>query len=217
MGRERDIQKGERELKIFDLSIPYEAGMPYFKGDPVPEVKQFKTIERDGYNVKELKIGTHTGTHIDAPSHFIEGGKSVDQLEISDLWGIGTCIPYDPHRKMELPLQQYEIIFLYTGYNLKWHEFKIFENYSYIKKEDAEKLREYGVKLVGIDSPTAESQDSGNFDSHKILLAGSIPIVENLNSESLKSVVNHSFLVQVTPLLIRDGDGSPARVVAIEV
>jgi arylformamidase len=203
-------------LKIFDLSIPYEAGMPYFKGDPVPEVKQFRTIGKDGYNVKEIRIGTHTGTHIDAPSHFIEGGKNVDQLNISDLWGVATCIPYNPHRKMELPLQHYEIIFLYTGYNLKWHEFKIFENYSYIKKEDAQKLREYGVKLVGIDSPTADSENSKDFEAHRILLTGYIPIVENLNSESLRSLVNHSFLAQIMPLLIKDGDGSPARVVAIE-
>lgn len=191
--------------------------MPYFEGDPIPEVKQFKRIETDGYNVKELRIGTHTGTHIDAPSHFIEGGKTVDRLELSDLSGIGTCISYDPSKEVVLPQEKYKIIFLYTGYNLNWNNFKIFRDYSYIKKEDAQELSDYGARMVGIDSPTAEIPNSSDFKTHKILLGNFIPIVENLNSEHLRNLVNHSFMVQVTPLLIRNGDGAPVRVIASEV
>lgn len=204
-------------LKTYDLSIPYTQDMPYFSGDPVPEIKQFKTIERDGYNIKELNIGTHTGTHIDAPSHFIRGGRSIDQIDLSELRGLATCITYDPKRELKLPEQHFDIILLYTGYNLRWNEFRIFENYSYIDKGHAQIMRDSGIRMVGIDSPTAESPDPGNFDTHKTLLGSSIPIIENLNSENLKSLVNKSFLVQVIPLLIRDGDGSPARVIAIEV
>ncbi len=203
-------------LKIHDLSLPIKDGMPYFGGDPIPEVKQYKSIERDGYNIKELKIGTHTGTHLDAPAHFIKGGKTLDQLDLSDLRGAGTCISYNPTEGIKLPEHHYEIVFLYTGYNNNWDKFSTFENFSYIDKLDAKKLRDYGAKLVGIDSPSAEVSGSKNFEAHRILLGSSIPIVENLNSKTLSPLINHNFIVQVLPILIKDGDGAPARVVAIE-
>ncbi len=204
------------QLHIYDLSVPLEKHTPYFKGDPVPLIEQYKTIERDGYNIKSMTIGTHTGTHLDAPAHFIKGGKTIDQLDLSDLRGSGTCISYDPSGKIVLPEKHHEIIFLYTGYNTKWSTYGTFENFTYINKEDAETLREYGVKLVGIDSPSAEIQGSKGFEAHHILLGSSIPIVENLNSLTLAKLVNHSFSVEVMPILVNGGDGAPARVIAIE-
>ncbi|MEM0134152.1 MAG: cyclase family protein [Thermoplasmatales archaeon] len=203
-------------MRIYDLSMPIEEGMPYFKGDPIPEVRQFKNIREDGYNMKELTIGTHTGTHLDAPSHFIEGGKTVDQLDILDLRGRATCISYEPMNELDLPEEHYDIILLYTGYNKNWKNFKTFENFSYIKGEDARKLRDYGVKLVGIDSPSAEIQNSKGFETHHILLGASIPIAENLNSIPLSGLVGHSFTVQVVPIIVKDGDGAPARIIALE-
>lgn len=205
-----------RWLKILDLSVALDDGMPYFKGDPRPEIWQYKTIDKDGYNIKEMKIGTHTGTHLDAPAHFIKGGKTVDQLDLASLRGKATCISYDPSRGVALPDRIYDIILLYTGYNNSWGKTDIFENYSYIGKDDAAKIRDYGAKLVGIDSPTVEIQDSTDFEAHHILLGSSIPIVENLNSTTLSVLVGHSFSVEVMPILVRGGDGAPARVVAIE-
>jgi arylformamidase len=203
-------------LKFYDLSLPIAQGMPYFKGDPIPEVRQFRSIESDGYNVKEMKIGTHTGTHLDAPAHFIEGGKTVDQLDLMDLSGRATCIAYDPGERMRLPNEHFDIILLYTGYNNRWNEIEVFEKFSYIDKNDAENLRTYGIKLVGIDSPSAEIENSKNFDTHHILLGSSIPIIENLNSAILSRLVNHTFTIQVIPILVKDGDGAPARVIAME-
>jgi arylformamidase len=203
-------------LKFYDLSVPIADGMPYFKGDPVPEIRQFRRIDVDGYNVKEMKIGTHTGTHLDAPAHFIKNGKTIDRLELGDLQGSATCVPYDPKKGLRLPEEHYDVIFLYTGYNNGWGKIKIFENFSYIDKEDAELLKSYGPKLVGIDSPSAEVQNSKGFETHHILLGSSIPIVENLNSLTLSYLVNRKFSVQVIPILVQDGDGAPARVIAME-
>lgn len=203
-------------LIIHDLNLPIEEGMPYFKGDPIPEIRQFKNIRKDGYNIKEIRMGTHTGTHLDAPSHFIDGGKTIDQLDISDLRGRGICISYDPRKALELPEEHYDIVLLYTGYNNDWKNFKTFENFSYIKGEDAKKLRDYGVRLVGIDSPSAEIQNSTDFETHHILLGASIPIAENLNSIPLSKLVGHSFEVEVMPIMVKDGDGAPARIIALE-
>lgn len=204
-------------MKFYDLSFPFERGMPYFEGDPVPAIEQFKELGKDGYNIKKITIGTHTGTHIDAPAHFIKSGKTVDQLDPSDISGSATCIEYDPTKELKLPSQYYKILFLYTGYNLRWKEFTSFKNYSYIKEQDAEKLKDYGAKVIGIDSPSPEIPDSKDFSTHKILLGNSIPIVENLDSSVLGKLLNKSFIALILPLIIKDGDGSPVRVLALEV
>lgn len=190
--------------------------MPYFKGDPIPDIRQFKNIQKDGYNIIEMKIGTHTGTHIDAPSHFIEGGKTVDQLDLSDLMGKATVVRYDPNTGLRLPKEISKIVFLYTGYNSSWNNFKTFEDFSYINPEDATVLRDGGAKVVGIDSPSAEMPNSKNFDTHHILLGSSIPIVENLKSEALSMIVNRSINIHIIPILVKGGDGAPARVFAME-
>jgi arylformamidase len=191
--------------------------MPYFDGDPVPEIEQFKVLEKDGVNIKRISIGSHTGTHIDAPAHFIKGGMTVDKIQIGDISGVGTCVKYDPEGKLDLPSQHFDVLFLYTGYDLKWKEFSVFRNFPYINVEDAERIKDYGVKVVGIDSPSAEISNSKDFRTHKILLGNSIPIVENLNSSVLRNLVDKSFFVFIAPLAITGGDGSPARVFAVEV
>lgn len=204
-------------MKVYDLSFTLEDRMPYFKGDPVPRIEQYKEISRDGYNIKNLNFGTHTGTHIDAPAHFINGGRTIDQFSPMELSGIATCIEYDPGNGIRLPEQKFKTILLYTGYTEKWDEFKIFENFSYIDKEDAMKLKDYGVRLVGIDSPSAERAGSEKFETHHILLGNDIPIIENLNSVVLKNLINKSFYLFAIPLSIKGGDGSPLRVVAMEL
>lgn len=204
-------------MKYYDLSFPYQAGMPYFEGDPVPGVEQFKDIDRDGYRLKKLTLGTHTGTHIDAPAHFIKDGKTVDELDPFEISGLGTCLTYDPDKGLNLPSQSYKVIFLYTGYNLKWDDFETFKDFSYIGEDDAQALKNYGAKVVGIDSPSAERAVSKTFGTHKTLLGGNIPIVENLNSRVLGTLVNKSFIAYIFPLPIYEGDGSPARVMALEV
>ncbi len=204
-------------MKIYDLSFDISSEMPYFKGDPKPEIEQYKTIEKDGYNIKNIRIGTHTGTHIDAPAHFIKNGKTIDQLSITDLSGLGICIEYSPEKELVLPRINFQIILLYTGYNLNWENFETFDNFPYINKEHAKILVENNVKLIGIDSPSIDMLGSKNFESHHIILGKNVPVVENLNSKVLKDLVNRSFYFLALPLKIKDGDGAPARVIAMEV
>ncbi|MGC8644846.1 MAG: cyclase family protein [Thermoplasmata archaeon] len=203
-------------MKIHDLSLQYEDGMPYFEGDPKPEIRQFRTIAKDGYNLKEMHIGTHTGTHIDAPSHFIEGGEGVDELGLERLSGLATCIRYDQKEGIELPEQKFKIILLYTGYNERWGEHRVFRDYSFINAKDAEEIRRYGAKIVGIDSPSVEAPGSKNFEAHRILLGNSIVIAENLNSRTLSGIIGKVVFVMIFPLLVKGGDGAPSRIVALE-
>jgi len=204
-------------MEIYDLSFQIEDGMPYFRGDPVPRIDQYKSIDHDGYNIKNLNFGTHTGTHVDAPAHFIKNGRTIDKFSPLELSGIGTCISYTPGRGIKLPDQKFNILLLYTGYNEKWNNFKEFEDFTYIDKDDAIKIKEFGAKVVGIDSPSAERAGSLNFETHHILLGNDIPIIENLNSSVLKNLINKSFYLIAIPLSIKEGDGSPLRVVAMEM
>lgn len=204
-------------MEIYDLTFALEDGMPYFKGDPVPKIDQYKKIDKDGYNIKNLNFGTHTGTHVDAPAHFIKNGRTIDKFTPMELSGIGTCIAYSPGKGIKLPDQKFNILLLYTGYNENWENFKEFENFTYIDKEDAIKIKEYGVKVVGIDSPSAERAGSVYFETHHILLGNDIPIIENLKSSTLKNLINKSFYLIAIPLPIKEGDGSPLRVVAVEM
>lgn len=203
-------------MNIIDLSFPIGEGMPYFSGDPVPQVKQFKSLNKDGYNIKEIHLGTHTGTHIDAPAHFIEGGKTIDSFDPFYFTGFGTALEYEPG-KLELGGKKYDFIFLYTGYDWDWESKGIFSNFTYIDKEDALKISKFKPKFVGIDSPSAEAPGLSDFPTHHILLGNGIPIIENLNSKELQKLVGKIFMVIALPVPIRDGDGAPARVLALEV
>lgn len=203
-------------MNVIDLSFSIDNNMPYFKGDPVPSVKQFKQIKKDNYNLKEIHIGTHTGTHIDAPAHFIEGGKTIDQFDPFYFTGFGTVLEYEP-KELDLGGKKYDFIFLYTGYNRDWENKKEFENFTYIDSEDAVKLKEAKPKFVGIDSPSAEAPNSRDFPTHHILLGAGIPIIENLNSRELEKLLGKLFMVIALPLPVKDGDGAPARIIAMEV
>ncbi len=204
-------------MKIYDLSFPFSSDMPYFNGDPKPEIEQYKSIEKDGYNIKNIHIGTHTGTHIDAPAHFIQNGKTIDRFFIQDLSGPATCIEYSQDKKLNLPKIRYPILLLYTGYDLDWYNFETFDNFPYLKKEHAKLLVKYNVKLVGIDSPSIDKYGSKKFEAHHILLGKNIPVIENLNSKILKNLVDKSFYLFAIPLQIKEGDASPARIIALEV
>ncbi len=203
-------------MNYVDLTFKIEQGMPYFKGDPKPEINQFKSIKKDGYNLKEIHIGTHTGTHIDAPAHFIEGGRTIDSYDPLYFSGFGTAVEYEPGR-LELAGKKYDFVYLYTGYNRDWEKKGIFKDFTYIDKDDAEKLKDAKIKFVGIDSPSAEAEGQLDFPTHHILLGAGIPIIENLNSRELEKLLGKVFFTIAIPIPIGDGDGAPARVIAIEV
>lgn len=208
------------KMRVIDLTYEIEDEMVHFEGDPIPKIYQYKSIKENGYNVKEIHIGTHTSTHIDAPSHFIEKGKSIDKLDPLELFGIYQIIDASQKKEIDKSIAENiknEKIIFYTGSNLSWNTQKIFKNYSYITKDAAYEIIKRGVKVVGIDSPTIEEPNNTEFPAHKILLGNNVIVIENLNSKHLKEIVGKSVLLIALPLKIKDADGSPARVLAFEL
>jgi arylformamidase len=201
--------------QLIDLSLRIETGMPYFPGDPQPSVEQFKRVEIDGYSLKRLVLGTHTGTHIDAPSHFIAGAETIDRLDplaacgrakVIDASGAGT----KKLDNFQIPASSTEkILLIYTGTNRLLKTGFGSEDIVTLGVETARQISQAGYKAVGIDSPSV-----GDSLVHRTILGSNTIIIENLSSE-LGKLVGRSVEFLCLPLKVADGDGAPARAVAL--
>lgn len=197
--------------------------MPVFPGTPEVSVKQFSTIEKEGYAEKDLVLGTHIGTHMDAPAHMIKGGKTLDQYQVADFIGQAFIIPfaYDDLEdnsqleylsQFETEIRESDFIILKTNWSVKWGMKDYFEKYPALDKSAAEYLSGFRLKGIGLDAISIDQYDNEKFDAHHILLGNEILIVENLcNLEKIRS---SSFKLYVFPLRITASDGSPIRAIA---
>jgi len=200
--------------KVIDLSLMVEEGMPYYPGDPVPSVRQFKSLDKDGVNIKEVHLGTHSGTHVDAPAHFVKGAPSIDQLDPMSYSGRAVAVKVDGVvRKGDIP-ESGGVVFFYTGTNRNWRHGWTMQSFGYIEPEAAEELVKRKFKVVGIDSPSVEMPRFKEPLTHVTLLSHGVLIIENL-SDSLSQLVGKTFQVLCLPIKVREGDGAPARVVAL--
>lgn len=197
---------------IIDPSVPLNEATPVYPGDPSTKIEPAGDIERDGYCDHYISIGTHVGTHIDAPIHMIKGGKSLDQIPLDQLIGKGKYIEitdgkFDVIKNAQI--EEGDIVVLGTGMSKKYYNPTYFEEYPVMSEEIAEYLVSKKVKMVGMDTGNPDNQDS--FPIHKILLGGGILIAENLtNTEQLNG---KDFTIYALPLNLQI-DGSPARIIA---
>ena len=198
-------------MKVFDLSMDVDENTPVFPGDQKQELTQKAFIEKDGWNEKRLSFNSHFSTHIDAPLHMIDGGKSLSDFPVEYLTGEAICIDVHGQKTIESALEGVkanDIVFFYTGKTEQPLE-NLYEDYPVLSRQTAEKLVETKVKIVGLDS---WGPDGEPFSIHKILLGRNILIVENL--VNLAPLAGKRFECFILPLKIRGGDGAPCRVIA---
>lgn len=208
--------------RIIDLTHDIENGMLFYPKDPKPRIRSFRTIDKDGVNISEVRIGSHTGTHIDAPFHFIKKGKKVDEIDLESLIGNGTVIDLSflkPGSEI-MPMHfkdkvKTDIVLFYTGLSKEWRK-KFRKEYTYIGTEAAKTLVSLSVKLVGIDYLSVEKFGVIEAPVHKILLSNNITIVESLNSR-LSELIGKDFTFFCVPLKLKGCDGAPARAFAYEM
>ncbi|KAJ3786040.1 putative cyclase [Lentinula aff. detonsa] len=212
--------------KLIDLSHPLDPNhislwhtMPPFTCCPVA------TIEKDTFNIHTISMGTHTGTHVDAPCHFIPGGKSIDQTPLDVLHGPALLIDITHKRARELisweeDLSPYAdqmrhgiIVLLHTGWSRYWaKEGKEYFEHPHVEPLAARKLLELGIIVIGLDVPNPDVTGSGDHPFHEIFLGGGGYIVENLtNLEKLKGM---KLMVNLLPINIVGSDGAPVRGIA---
>ena len=186
---------------IVDLSLPLGEDTPLYPGDPEVKIRPWAFIERDGYYMNVLKLGEHSGTHVDAPAHFIPGGKTVDEMPLEKFMGYAFVLDVkggEGNVKLdEIPDSGYRnriVLFLTGGRELS--------------PEVALFLVAEGAKAVGTDAMSI-----GDKTVHTILLSAEVPVFENLTN--LEKLVSKTFTFIALPLKIDGGSGSPVRAVAV--
>jgi arylformamidase len=187
---------------IVDLSVLVNEQTPVYPGDPATIIKPAGVMANDGYCDHYISIGTHVGTHIDAPMHMLEDGASLDQLSVDHCIGKGQVVK-------KADIQAGDIVLFHTGMSAKYHEPTYFETYPVMSEVVASYLVEAKVKMVGVDTCSVDNQH--DFPIHKILLAGNVLIIENLTN--LSELEGKEFTVYALPIKLQV-DGAPARVIA---
>lgn len=215
---------GSALVKIHDVSLPIGPDLLTWPGDPpIGLVPSSRIAHGDSANVSELGLGTHTGTHIDPPFHFIDGAATVDQIDLGIL--VGECIVADlthcesqitPADLDKLDLQDDVARLLFkTNNSLLWRDLPVDfpESYVALTPEGAEWLVERRISLVGTDFLSIERRGSPGHPTHVKLLEAAIVIVEGLDLGDVSA--GHYELVCL-PLNLVGGDGAPARALLIE-
>jgi arylformamidase len=202
--------------------------MPIYPGDPSPSFENYSTLEKDGVNLTEIIMGSHTGTHLDAPRHFIRDGIGIDRIPPEKLIGeayvadlstkpIGSGITSkDLRRKLEEKIVEDDIVVVYTGCSEHWGDKSIDREYTYLTGEAADYLVSKRVRAVGIDYLSVEKFEAPEPVVHKTLLGSGVFIIESLNS-AVRQFVGKRILMICMPIKLQDGDGAPSRVVAIPI
>ena len=216
--------------EIVDLSHPLQNGMPVYPGDPVARIHPATTIGEHGYNVLNVRMGSQTGTHVDAPYHFLEEGARIDQLPL-DLFLAPAVIAdvrgKQPHAPITwadlLPVADRlgagRMLLLHTGWDAHWGSDAYF-GHPFLDGEAAERVVAAGVRTVGLDAlsldeTVLDGEPAGGFAAHMAVLGAGGVIVENLRG--LELVRSAEPVVSVLPLRLAGADGAPVRAVAFDV
>lgn len=203
-------------MKIYDVTVPVSPSMPVYPGDPSVSVEMTAKMDQgDVANVSFLKFGTHTGTHVDAPHHFIDGAMTVDEIPLNLLIGRARVVEISSavitaEVLEELDFTEDARVIFKTRNSYLWTEKEFNKEFVYISKDAAELLVENGVKVVGIDYLSVEQFGFETPDVHRILLGSGAVIIEGLN---LSEVEPGDYELICLPMKIEGGDGAPARVV----
>jgi kynurenine formamidase len=203
-------------MNVVDLTHPISSELPvYFPWHPKTDLEQTATYQNNRCEVRRLSIGTHSGTHIDAPSHVYEGKPTLDQYDPA-LWYVDAQVldftPREPGKEItrdeiENKFRKKGVgVLLKTGWDVRFGQKDYYATYPPISNEAAE-------YLVGMEIPVLAADTPFTLDVHYIILKHGIPLITNLNntarlSEGLIKLIS-------APLLIKGGDGAPARVLAV--
>jgi arylformamidase len=209
-------------MKVHDITLTLRARMPVYPGEPAPLLEPTTQMERgDSYNVSRLTISTHSGTHIDAPRHFLLGGASVDQISVDVLVGPALVVEMAVDQEItaaglgaaRIPAGTERLLFKTRNSCLLDDE--IFRrDFVYLTLDAARWLVDRGVRLLGIDYFSVEQMDAQPNVVHQTLLGAGVVIVEAVD---LRRVAPGPYFLACLPLKVEGADGSPVRAVLVEM
>lgn len=194
--------------------------MAVYPGDPEFALRRISSMDGEtSSSISEISIGSHTGTHLDAPAHLLPEGQTVDRISPGVLIGPAKVIEIRcrecilPGHLIDKKIAEGDRILFKTANSMLFKEKKFHTDYIYVSPEGAQFLVERKVCLVGIDCFSVDPDSDTNLASHKILLTAQIPILEGLD---LSTVEEGEYILIALPLKISNGDGSPIRAVLLE-
>jgi len=201
-----------------DISVPLHTGMVHWPGDASFERHSTLALARgDACNLSEIRGSAHTGTHMDAPLHFFEGGLAIDAMPIAATVGPARVIEiHDPRliRIAELepyhPAQGERLLFKTANSLLCWKTSQFQKDYVHIPPDTARYLAGIGVRMVGVDYLSVGHGEGGGAETHRILLGAGIWIIEGL---ILEHVAPGDYELVCLPLKIVGSDVAPARAI----
>lgn len=202
---------------IIDLSHSIYDGMPCYPGDPEVNLEQVRQIGKDRVNVTQIVLGSHTGTHLDAPSHMIENGNSLDKTDLSCFFGTAIKMSLSRYTEYDLSTFSYDGVILETGWSAHFNNpTRYFSNERpSIPTSLSQALADTGIKFFGCDLPSVDRSGARDKIIHCVFLKKNIIIYENLtNLDKLPEGVPFTFIG--FPLNIYGIDGSPVRAVGIK-
>lgn len=207
-------------MKLYDISVPFSPMLPVYPGDPPLEILEHMQIAQGAVaNLSVLRFGSHTGTHIDAPRHFFNDGKALDELPLERF--ICRALVADMRGKPRisardldgLEINEGDAVLLRTDNAARMREKKFYSDYVYLTGDAARLLAKKRAVMVGIDYLSVEGYDAKGFQAHRELLSREVILLEGLD---LSGVDAGSYTLVALPLCIPGGNGSPVRAVLIK-
>ena len=210
-------------MRIYDLTVGISPGLPVWPGDPPVILERVKKIaEGANANISRLECGVHTGTHVDAPLHFIDGAPGIDSLSLKVLTGRAYVIDLRNAQVLdaatleasEIPPRTRRILFKTRNSALWARQEKEFQtDFVAVEASGAEWLVRKGVQLVGVDYLSVAPYGNSR-PTHRILLEAGVAVVEGLD---LSQVSQGRYALYCLPLKLVGSDGAPARVILVGV
>jgi arylformamidase len=198
--------------KWLDVSVPIYAGMVHFPDNPPINIDTITSVERgDIYTLSRLSMGSHTGTHIDAPIHFLKGGAGAEAVPLENLMGPARVIEIKDHDAVKAEELRFHnlvdgerVLFKTSNSERCWKTSQFVPQFVSIAEDAASYLASLHTLAVGIDYLSA-----GSPETHRTLLNSGVAIIEGLN---LAHISQGRYELLCLPLNIPGGDGAPARV-----
>lgn len=212
-------------MKPVDLTLTISQKIPTFPGSPLPLFIPWSDLKKDGYNLEMLFLSSHTGTHIDAPFHFVRGGKKIHQIDPGRFLRDATMIrirakpgctitrsDITSYEKRFGTIAEGSTVVFATGWNEMPQRKDFFEKNPGLSESAARYLVSLNTNLVGIDSPSIDVGSDRKFSVHHVLLKNDVLILENLCN--LHKIKRQHFKLAALPLKMHGATGSPVRAVA---
>jgi arylformamidase len=205
---------------VIDISVPNGPGQHVYPGDPVPKIESVRQIANgDVCNLSLLHMGSHTGTHVDAPYHFLKDGPRLGEVPLDRM--VGPCLVADLRGRRavdaaslrDVQVHGDDILLCRTDNSAKWAAPAFQKDFTFVTKDAADLLVERGVRALGMDYLSIEEFGSPDFPVHHRLLGAGVFVIEGLD---LREVAPGRYYLVCLPLKMPELDGAPARAVLLE-